>query len=173
MTSTIESSAPAYSTSEKKRLHDAYAEIQRLETKLSEIEDIRAVITAAEADFVSGKLDIIAAAGLLSVTGDINARSELQARLRRPVKLALKAVVESVSDLLRRASQAKVDSIAEQARELEKVERDSFREHGLPDEFQPSPLLKALRDKHKRALENSKTAVFTKSSLTSLIADIS
>ncbi|MDA1048693.1 MAG: hypothetical protein O3A82_17435 [Verrucomicrobia bacterium] len=171
---TVELQAPpaklTFTKDEKSRLQAAAAEIERLENRLVEIEALRNVITSAEADFVSGKLDITEAAGLLSVTNDVNARNALQMRLRSPVKQAMKASVQSVADLLAKADQHRVDALAAQAKDVETSEREGFDTHGLnQDEFRPSPLLLALREKHRRALDNSKRITYTKQSLTTLL----
>lgn len=137
---------------EQDRLADAAAELARLDGLLDKVVHIKSVLDAAAADFASGKITISEAVGLLGASGDSTARAELEGKLRRPVKAAIKNTVAAVADLVDKARHHHVSELASKAATLEKSERATAADFGVDaDDFQPSDLLLGLREQHRRA----------------------
>lgn len=158
-------SAYKLSPAEQKAIDTAKAEFVRTDALLEEILTLKQKFQNVGADFAAGKLDLMAAAGIIACDVD---RPELIGKLRAPVKQLQREVLASVGEVLGNARQHGLDELAAKCKKLETVERQSSAELGIgDDDFTPSSLLESLREQHRRHAATVGTH-FTKSNLAAL-----
>ena len=148
----IKTSPIKFTAPEKQRLSAAKDELQRLDGLLGEIVEIKSVVDHAAEDFAAGKITIREAVGLLDAAGDSARRAELESKLRRPVKIAIKATVAAVADLVDKSRLHHVSELARMAGDLEKGERAALEPLGMSQEdFEPSLILRGIQEQWRRA----------------------
>ena len=141
-----------FTAPEKQRLSAAKDELQRLDGLLGEIVEIKTVIDRAAEDFAAGKITIREAVGLLDAAGDSAARAELEGKLRRPIKAALKATVAAVADLVDKSRNHHVAELESKAKQIESSERGAIDGLGIGQEdFTASLLLLGIQEQWRRA----------------------
>jgi hypothetical protein len=166
-TSPIQFTAP-----EKKRLAEAATELARLDALLASVVAIKDVLDSAQDDFAAGRISIREALGLLAASGDSARRADIEGKLRRPVKAAIRQTVADVADLVTKSALHHADQLASKAAALERVERAQLDDLGIgQDDFRPSDLLAGLREQHSRAKATA-AVVPARDGLNRLLADI-
>ena len=145
-----------FTAPEKQRLSAAKDELQRLDGLLGEIVEIKTVIDRAAEDFAAGKITTREAIGLLGASGDSLKRAEIESKLRKPLKAALRNTVATVSDLIDKSRNHHVSELARMAGELEKGERATLEPLGMSQEdFEPSLILRGIQEQWRRAKADS------------------
>lgn len=141
---------------EQDRLSAASDELARLDGLLGDIVRIKSVIDTAAEDYAAGKITTREAIGLLGASGDSLKRAEIESKLRKPLKAALRNTVASVSDLIDKSRNHHVSELARMAGELEKGERATLEPLGMSQEdFEPSLILLGIREQWRRAKADS------------------
>ena len=148
----IKTSAYKFSKPEQDRLSAAAAELARLDGLLGDIVRIKDVIDSAGEDFAAGRISIRETIGLIAAAGDSAARAELEGKLRRPIKAALKATVASVADLVDKSRNHHVAELESKAKQIESSERGAIDGLGIGQEdFTASLLLLGIQEQWRRA----------------------
>ena len=137
---------------EQDRLSAAAAELARLDGLLGDIVKIKAVIDSAAEDYAAGKISTREAIGLLGASGDSLKRAEIEGKLRKPLKAALRNTVASVADLIDKSRNHHAAELARMAGDLEKGERAALEPLGMiQEDFEPSLILRGIQEQWRRA----------------------
>jgi hypothetical protein len=146
----VQTTAPKLTAADKSRLADALAELNRLDARLDEVNNLRDFVNAAAVAFGRGELTISQAAGLATI--DPARLPDARGVLRAGCKSVAKGVVEAVADLVEGHREHVVDDLLGRCKQMETAERDNARNVGIgDDDFRPSGLLESLREQHRRA----------------------
>ena len=129
------------------RIAAAHKELARLDKLLLEVGRLKEHIENAGTAFAAGEITVGEAAGLLTAasTGD---RAVLLGALRRPVKLASKAVMAGLLDLVDERRTKQLDELQAKLEAAEKQERQISADAGLP--YEPGPATAALAEQVTR-----------------------
>ena len=151
----VTTSLPKFNAAETRRLQVAINETSAIDARLVEIKSLKDQFATAAESYANGNLSLLHAVAIIGSGGsDRDARIDTELALRRACKAATIEHVKSVSDLLDKAAQHRIEELAGKCRDLESRERKEQSELGIHDDaFQPSQLLASLRETHHRSVK--------------------
>jgi len=145
---------PTLSKADAALVAHARDELTRTDGMITEILQLKDRLADFGRDYATGKINILQAASLLPAT-TATARAEITSGLRHSVKTYQREILQSVAEVVTKAREHAVAELLEKCRTLELVERDSAKNIGITaDNYEPSPMLRSLRQQHKVAVES-------------------
>lgn len=154
----VDTTAPKLSETDTQRIIAALAELQRLDGVFLEIENLRDAVAESAKNYARGVISLEVAAGLACI--DPTQIATARGNLRHGVKMLMKDVIESVSDLIKTHRHSKVDCLLHRCQKMESGERENATTAGIHgDDYRASGMLESLREQHRRAAEQSETTI--------------